>query len=51
MLWGPDVVDILQKVNKSPLIKENQNLNFVNFQTSHLYLKTYYNKININLDL
>ena len=37
---GPDVVDILQKVNKSLLLKENYNLNFVRFQTSQLDLKT-----------
>ena len=36
---GPDVVDILQKVNKSRLLKENQKLNFVRFQTSQFYFK------------
>ena len=48
---GPDVVDILQKVNKSLLLKENQDLNFIRFQTSQLNLKTYYNKVHINLEL
>ena len=44
-------MDIPQKVNKSLLLKENQSINFVRFQTSQLYLKTYYNKIHISLEL
>ena len=28
---GPDIVDIRQKVSRSLLLKENQNLNFVRF--------------------
>ena len=45
------MVDILQNINKSLLLKENQKINFVRFQTPQLYLKTYYNKVYINLDL
>ena len=48
---GPDVVDILQKVNKILLLKENQDLSIIRFQTYQLYLKTYYNNVHIKLYL
>ena len=47
----PDVIDILKKVNKFLLLKENQNLNLIRFQTFQLDLKTYYNKVHVKLDL